>query len=108
MSASPTSRTLMVNWGFAFRKGFAIWLWSILWNIVGFIIVLVVTGGALLSVLSNPNAFASNPAATIVTLILGFVISSIFTSVAVNATIVKIAVEASQQQMPGPMPPRQP
>lgn len=97
----------MVNWGTAFRKGFAIWLWSILWNIVGFIIVIIVTGGALISIISNPNAFASNPAATLVPLIGGFLISSIFTSVAVNATIVKIAVEASQQQMPAPMPPRQ-
>lgn len=35
----------MVSWGFAFKKGFIIWLWSIIWSIVGiFALIVAITG----------------------------------------------------------------
>ena len=37
----------MVSWGFAFKKGLIIFLWGILWAIVGGVIGLVISGGSL-------------------------------------------------------------
>jgi len=51
----------MVGWGFAFGRGFVVLLWSIVWAIVAGIVGVLVIGGSLSSLVSNPTAVASNP-----------------------------------------------
>src|SRR6266705_1847695 len=51
----------MVGWGFAFGRGFVVLLWSIVWAIVAGIVGVLVIGGSLASLVSNPTAVASNP-----------------------------------------------
>ena len=51
----------MVGWGFAFGRGIIIFLWSIVWAIVAGIVAVLITGGTLAGVISNPATVASNP-----------------------------------------------
>src|SRR5437879_12517569 len=54
-------RCLMVGWGFAFGRGFVVLLWSIVWAIVAGIIGVLVIGGSLFCLVSNPTSVVSNP-----------------------------------------------
>ena len=93
----------MVGWGFAFGRGFVVLLWSIVWAIVAGIIGVLVIGGSLSSLASNPTAIASNPTGFIT----GFLAASflgifliIFISVlGLYATIVKVAVDGALLQL---------
>lgn len=93
----------MVGWGFAFGRGFVVLLWSIVWAIVAGIIGVLVIGGSLSSIASNPTAIASNPTGFIT----GFLAASflgifliIFISVlGLYATIVKVAVDGALSQL---------
>ncbi len=93
----------MVGWGFAFGRGFVVLLWSIIWAIVAGIIGVLIIGGSLASVISNPTAVASNPTG----LVTGFLAASflgiflvIFIAViGLYATIVKVAVDGALSQL---------
>lgn len=93
----------MVGWGFAFGRGFVVLLWSIVWAIIAGIIGVLVIGGSLTRLASDPTAIASNPTG----LIAGFLAASflgifliIFISViGLYATIVKVAVDGALSQL---------
>ena len=93
----------MVGWGFAFGRGFVVLLWSIVWAIVAGIVGVLVIGGSLSSLASNPTAVTSNPTGFIT----GFLAASflgifliIFISVlGLYATIVKVAVDGALSQL---------
>lgn len=89
----------MVGWGFAFGRGFVILLWSIVWAIVGGIIAVVLSGGTLAAMASNPTAIASNPLAVIGTFFLGFFLAALIAIVGLYASIVKVAVDSAMKQM---------
>jgi hypothetical protein len=93
----------MVGWGFAFGRGFVVLLWSIVWAIVAGIIGVIIIGGSLSSLISNPTTVASNPTGFVT----GFLAASflgifliIFISVlGLYATIVKVAVDGALSQL---------
>src|SRR5438132_10632784 len=93
----------MVGWGFAFGRGFVVLLWSIVWAIVAGIVGVLIIGGSLASLVSNPTAVASNPTG----LVTGFLAASflgifliIFIAViGLYATIVKVAVDGALSQL---------
>src|SRR2546428_9861970 len=87
----------MVGWGFAFGRGFVVLLWSIVWAIVAGIVGVLVIGGSLFSLVSNPTAVTSHPTGFIT----GFLAASFFgifliifiSVIGLYATIVKVAVD---------------
>ena len=89
----------MVGWGFAFGRGFVILLWSIVWAIVGGIIAVVISGGTLAALASNPTAIASNPASILGSFFLGFFLAFLIAIVGLYASIVKVAVDGAIKQM---------
>ena len=89
----------MVGWGFAFGRGFVIFLWSILWAIVGGIIAVVISGGALFSLASNPTAAITNPLALIGSFFLGIFLAVFVSIIGLYASIVKVAVDGAMKQI---------
>lgn len=89
----------MVGWGFAFGRGLVVLLWSILWAIVGGIIAVVISGGTLLTLASNPTAAIANPLALIGSFLLGIFLAVFVSVVGLYATIVKVAVDGALKQM---------
>ena len=89
----------MVGWGFAFGRGVIVFLWSIVWAIVGGIIAVIVSGGTLAAIISNPSAAASNPLALIGSFFLGIFLAVFISIVGLYATIVKVAVDGALKQM---------
>ena len=89
----------MVGWGFAFGRGFVILLWSIVWAIVAGIIAILVTGGTLTSIVSNPTSFASNPTAYLGTFFLGIFLSVFIAVIGLYASIVKVTVDGAISQL---------
>jgi len=85
----------MVSWGFAFGRALVIWLWCIVWTIVGIMIAVIVTGGSLLSILVNPSGFLANPGPALVGIVLGIVIGELVTTLGILATIVKVSVDGA-------------
>ncbi len=85
----------MVGWGFAFGRGFVIFLWTIVWGIVAGIIALLVTGGTLVSAFSNPTSVASNPTAFLGAFFLGIFLSFFIALIGFYATIVKVTVDGT-------------
>jgi hypothetical protein len=92
----------MVGWGFAFGRGFVILLWSIVWAIVAGIIAVLITGGTLASIASNPTGFASNPNALLGllgTFFLGIFLGVFVAVVGLYASIVKVTVDGALSQL---------
>ena len=89
----------MVGWGFAFGRGFVVFLWSIVWAIVGGIIAVLVSGGTLVALVSNPTAAISNPLALIGSFFLGIFLAVFVSVIGLYATIVKVAVDGALKQM---------
>ena len=92
----------MVGWGFAFGRGFVILLWSIVWAIVAGIIAVLVTGGTLASIASNPTGFESNPTAflgLLGTFFLGIFLGVFVAVVGLYASIVKVTVDGALSQL---------
>lgn len=89
----------MVGWGFAFGRGFVIFLWSIVWAIVAGIIAVIITGGTLASAFSNPTSLASNPTALIGSFLLGIFLSVFIAVIGLYASIVKVTVDGAISQM---------
>jgi hypothetical protein len=94
---------LMVGWGFAFGRGFVVLLWSIVWAIVAGIIGVLVIGGSLSSLVSNPTAVTSNPAGFITGFLaasfLGIFLIIFIAVIGLYATIVKVAVDGALSQL---------
>jgi len=94
----------MVSWGFAFKKGFIIFLWSIVWGIIGGIITMVIGGSSIVLILTNPsnsNAWIGGLAL----MVIGSLIGSLIAAVLVFATILKITMESTLEEARKPPAP---
>ena len=93
----------MVGWGFAFGRGFVVLLWSIVWAIVAGIVGVLVIGGSLSSLASNPTAVTSNPTGFIAGFLaasfLGIFLIIFIAVIGLYATIVKVAVDGALSQL---------
>ena len=93
----------MVGWGFAFGRGFVVLLWSIVWAIVAGIIGVLVIGGSLANLVSNPAAVASNPTGFVTGFLaasfLGIFLIIFIAVIGLYATIVKVAVDGALSQL---------
>jgi len=93
----------MVSWGFAFKKGAIIFLWSIVWGIIGGVIFLLISGAAWLGAIGAIMADPTNPAnisaiwGAMGLMIAGSVIGGIISSIGLYATLVKKIVETVQE-----------
>src|SRR6266567_3616619 len=96
-------RCLMVGWGFAFGRGFVVLFWSIVWAIVAGIVGVLVIGGSLSSLVSNPTAVASNPTGVVTGFLaasfLGIFLIIFISVIGLYATIVKVAVDGALSQL---------
>jgi hypothetical protein len=94
---------LMVGWGFAFGRGVVVLLWSIVWAIVAGIVGVLVIGGSLSSLVSNPTAVTSNPTGFITGFLaasfLGIFLIIFIAVIGLYATIVKVAVDGALSQL---------
>lgn len=86
----------MVSWGFAFKKGAIIWLWSIVWSILGGIIAIAISGGSLFVFFTNPTT--TTLAASMLGILGGILIGSLVTTIFMYATIVKITMESTLEE----------
>src|SRR5207245_3743668 len=93
----------MVGWGFAFGRGFIVLLWSIVWAIVAGIVGVLVIGGSLSSLVSNPTAVTSNPTGFITGFLaasfLGIFLIIFIAVIGLYATIVKVVVDGAISQL---------
>ena len=93
----------MVSWGFAFGRGFVVLLWSIVWAIIAGIIGVLIIGGSLTRLTSNPTAIASNPTGFITGVLaasfLGIFLIIFISVLGLYATIVKVAVDGALSQL---------
>jgi len=93
----------MVGWGFAFGRGFVVLLWNIVWAIVAGIIGVLIIGGSLTRLTSDPTAVASNPTGFITSFLaasfLGIFLVIFIAVLGLYATIVKVAVDGALSQL---------
>src|SRR5881296_3709814 len=89
----------MVGWGFAFGRGIVVLLWSIVWAIVAGIVGVLIIGGSLASVVSNPTAVASNPTGFLAASFLGIFLIVFIAVIGLYASIVKVAVDGALSQL---------
>lgn len=90
----------MVSWSFAFKKGFVIWLWSIVWGIIGGIIGAIISGGSLFTIAFNPSAW-TDPGAmagAFIGMMAGVFIGALIASIGMFASVVKIVVESAVEE----------
>ncbi len=85
----------MVSWGYAFSRGLVIWLWTIVWGIVGVVIAMIISGGSILILITNP---ANPPAGAIVGIVAGIIIGALISSIGNYATMVKVILESAEKQ----------
>ena len=88
-----------MSWGFAFRKGFVIWLWTILWGILGGIIAIVISGGALIAAFMAGTWEAVVGAS--VAIMAGSIVGILVASIGAYASIVKIVTESTLEERVG-------
>ncbi len=86
----------MVSWSYAFRRGLIIWLWTILWAIVGGVIAIAISGGSILALISNPTGGVA--AGAVAGIFAGVIIGALVSSIGNYATVVKIILESEQKQ----------
>jgi len=82
----------MVSWGYAFQRGLIIWLWTILWDIVGIIVAFVISGGSVFALFLNPSEGLTGGA--VLGVIAGAIIGSLIAAIGSYATIVKIILDS--------------
>src|SRR5947209_18820394 len=96
-------RCLFVGWCFEFGRGFVVLLWSIVWAIVLGIVGVLIIGGSLASLVSNPTAVASNPTGFVTGFLaasfLGIFLIIFIAVIGLYATIVKVAVDGAVSQL---------
>jgi hypothetical protein len=90
----------MVSWGYAFKRGFIIWLWILLWGIIGGVIALAISGGSLLAYVSNPTSEGFT--GSMVGVFAGVIIGALIASIGGYATIVKIILDSTEQKQNHP------
>ena len=95
----------MVSWSFAFRKGAVVFLWSIVWGIIGGIVAIAISGGAIFSMFSNPS-FYSNPSSimgAVAGIFVGALLGGLIAAIGSYATIIKVTLESLEERraMPG-------
>src|SRR5437870_13331343 len=90
----------MVGWGFAFGRGFVVLLWSIVWAVVAGIVGVLVIGGSLSSLVSNPTAVTSKPTGFITGFLaapfLGIFLIIFIADIGLYAPIVKVVVDGGR------------
>ncbi len=74
-----------------------IWLWTIVWGIVGTVIAMVISGGSILVLITNP---ANPPAGAIVGIVAGIIIGALVSAIGNYATMVKVILESVEKQKP--------
>lgn len=86
----------MVSWGYAFSRGVIIWLWAILWGLIGGAVALLLSGGVILALILNPTAAPSGW--PLLGVFGGVIIGSLVASIGSYAAIVKIILESKGTQ----------
>jgi hypothetical protein len=89
----------MVSWGLAFKKGFIIFLWSIVWSIIFGVFLAIALGAGVLAALSSGNLIPA--IGGIVVAMIGGIIYEIL----MIATVVKITMEATLDEARKPPAP---
>lgn len=84
----------MVSWGYAFRRGLVIWLWTIVWGIIGGVIAIAISGGSLLALISDPTG---NWGGAVVGMFAGVFIGGLIASIGGYATLVKVILESEEK-----------
>jgi len=82
----------MVSWGYAFKRGLIIWLWTILWGIIGGIVAIVISGGSLFAYLSNPSEGLA--AGAVLGVMAGVIIGALIALIGGYAAVVKIILDS--------------
>jgi hypothetical protein len=88
----------MVSWGYAFKRGIILWLWMILWGIVGGIIALAIGGGSLVAYILNPSGTMG--AGAMLGVFAGVIIGSLIATIGGYASMVKIILESIPSSPP--------
>lgn len=89
----------MVGWGFAFGRGFVIFLWTIVWGIVAGIVAVLISGGAFATAFSNPAGLASNPTAFLGAFLLAIFLGVFIALIGFYATVVKVTVDGTLREL---------
>ncbi|MFQ5951718.1 MAG: hypothetical protein ACE5KH_06515 [Candidatus Geothermarchaeales archaeon] len=90
----------MVSWGRAFWKGFVILLWTMVWAIVGGIVMALSMGAAIFGVLADPTYFfLSSPGLLAGAGLIGFIIGTIIVALGSYAAIVKVTVDTAREEL---------
>lgn len=101
----------MVSWSFAFRRGSIIFLWVLLWVVIGIVIIMAFSIPMIVSLLSygasnilnlqNPTGIAlpSVPLADIGLTVLGDVIGILVISIGIYSTIFKITLDEAEKRI---------
>ncbi len=76
-------------------------LWSIAWGVIGGVLALAITWGAI----TNPSSITTNPGAFILTLFFGIFVSTLVASIGIFTTIFKVTVEGTIEQIAPSMSP---
>jgi len=82
----------MVSWMYAFKRGLIIWLWTIVWGIIGGIVAIAVSGGSLIAYLSNPSGGLA--AGAVLGIVAGIIIGVLISLIGGYAAIVKIILDS--------------
>ncbi len=85
----------MVSWTYAFKRGLIVWLWTILWAIIGGVIALAISGGSLLALITNPTGGVA--AGAMVGIFAGIFVGALVSSIGNYATLVKIILESKEE-----------
>ncbi len=89
----------MVSWGFAFRRGIVIWLWTILWGIIGAVIAIAISGGSVFALILNPTGGVA--AGAVVGIFVGIFVGALISSIGNYATLVKVILESEEERKVG-------
>lgn len=99
----------MVRWSFAFKKGFILWLWCILWVIVGVLVFAIISIGSLsplVHLILNPTpealtleALVSTLPQLIIGIVAGIIAGSFIAVIGMFASVVKVVSDAVEEQM---------
>ena len=87
----------MVSWTFAFKRGLVIWLWTIVWGIIGAVIAIAISGGSILALIANPTGGVA--AGAVAGIFAGVFIGALISSIGNYATLVKIILESEEKKM---------
>jgi hypothetical protein len=89
---------------YAFKRGAIVWLWSLLWGVVGTVIALAMSGGSIVALILNPPSATSTWSfgAAFVGMFAGILVGSLVAAIGNYATIVKITLESVEQTQKPP------